>query len=166
MCDFHFCLQALCLHVYIKRVGLQWLTLTATLCALQTTAATSTVGQSMATASGAMKAVGAAADPQKMVEAMQKFSRCTLPVASTAARTRMPSRCLLLQGTLPSACFSVRGLPEGRLSGSAHALALSHAELPLPMLVHMEQCIKMQLHSDLLSMALAGKTPRWIWRAR
>lgn len=30
----------------------------------------------MATATAAMQAVGAAADPQKMVESMQKFSRC------------------------------------------------------------------------------------------
>ncbi|KAK9826201.1 hypothetical protein WJX81_007153 [Elliptochloris bilobata] len=43
--------------------------------AIATTAATSTVGQSMATATSAMQAVGAAADPQKMVETMQKFSR-------------------------------------------------------------------------------------------
>ena len=50
---------------------------------VQTTAATSTVGQSMATATSAMKAVGAAADPQKMVETMQKFSRRALPVVLT-----------------------------------------------------------------------------------
>ena len=64
---------------------------------VQTTAATSTVGQSMATATSAMKAVGAAADPQKMVETMQKFSRRALPLACTVVYRPLLSMCLLRQ---------------------------------------------------------------------
>jgi hypothetical protein len=42
---------------------------------LATTATTSSVGASMATATAAMQAVGAAADPQKTMAAVQQFSR-------------------------------------------------------------------------------------------
>ena len=81
-----------------------------TLHIVQTTAATSTVGQSMATATSAMKAVGAAADPQKMVETMQKFSRRALPLALPVFQRPLPFMCLLRQSLLELS--GQHGLPD------------------------------------------------------
>lgn len=105
---------------------------------LATTAATSSVGASMATATAAMQAVGAAADPQKTMAAVQQFSRenahmdmARLARPASALQTRCRGCHAPVGGWTPvvsPACFSPvshRKLSsEWKLVGAAHSLKM------------------------------------------
>jgi len=105
---------------------------------LATTAATSSVGASMATATAAMQAVGAAADPQKTMAAVQQFSRenahmdmARLARPASALQTRCRGCHAPVGGWTPvvsPACFSpvshCKLSSEWKLVGAAHSLEM------------------------------------------